>query len=169
MPLGELVYRACRRAGGVRHALVALLALVPLAGCTLVQEPQLRELAGPTDGYTPTSVFLKLHVLREDGTTALLDFERRDWHVAEIAKRVDHKQLKFVVAQAMPRAILNEYVAQAVASPADLQSLRFDEMGATPEQRAEMDREYEALLQAWLAQAPAPEAQAPALPALTLP
>lgn len=142
----------------MRAPLLALLVLAPLAGCTLLQEPPVRELAGPTDGYTPTSVFLKLHVLREDGTTALLDFERRDWHVSEIAKRVDRKDLPYVAAQAKPRDILNEYVVQSIATPEDLQELRFDDMGATPEQRAEMDREYDELLRAWIADAPAPDA-----------
>lgn len=143
-------------------ALVAAPALL-LAGCTLVDEPQVRELSGPTDGYTPTSAYLKVHLRRDDGSVAMLDFDRRDWHTSEIAKRVDRKQLDFVVAQAMPRDILSEYVVQAVVTPEDLGGLRYDEMGATPEQRMEMDREHDALLEAWTARLPAVSAPLPVL------
>lgn len=127
---------------------VALLALASiLAGCAAMEPPAPRQLSGPTDGYTPTSVFLKLHVKRDDGTTALLDFDRKDWYTAEIARRVEHHKLDFVSAQAQPRDILNEYLAQEVASPEDLDSLRYDAMGATGEERSLMDAEYEELLQ----------------------
>lgn len=141
-------------------ALLAVPALL-FAGCTLVQEPQVRELSGPTDGYTPTSVYLKVHLRRDDGSVAMLDFDRRDWHTSEIAKRVDRKELDFLAAQAMPRDILSEYVVQQVVTPEDLGMLRYDDMGATPEQRMEMDSEYEALLQRWLAQAAPVEAETP--------
>ena len=117
-----------------------------LAGCAALDPPGPRELSGPTDGYTPTSTFLKLHVLREDGTTAFLDFDRKDWYTAEIARRVDLKKLEHVTAQAQPRGILNEYLAQVVHAPEDLDALRYEAMGASHEQRSLMDTEYEELL-----------------------
>lgn len=138
---------------------LALALLLP--GCSLIQEPQVRELSGPTDGYTPTATYLKVHLRRDDGSVAMLDFDRRDWHTSEIAKRVDRKQLDFLAAQAMPREILSEYVVQEVVTPDDLHMLRYDDMGATPEQRMEMDREYDALLQRRLAQAAPAEAETP--------
>lgn len=132
------------------RTLLLVLLVAPWAGCTLIQEPEPKMLVGPTDGYTPTATFLKLHVVRDDGTTALLDFERRDWYTAEIARRVDVKEIQFVSAEAMPRDILNEYLARVVSAPEDLQALRYDEMDATPEQRASMDAEHEELLRRFL-------------------
>ena len=171
LPLAQALNRAGRRPDAVRLLALAAAALL-LAGCTLVKDPEPRQLSGPTDGYTPTATYLKLHVKRDDGTTALLDFDRRDWYTAGIAKMVDQKDLRFVVAEAMPRDILNEYVAREVATPDELQGLRFDAMDASPEQRAEMDREYELLLQAFLATVPeaaSPPGAAPLLPAAPLP
>lgn len=146
----------------MRVAFAVALLVLPLAGCSLLAEPQVRELSGPTDGYTPTSMYLKLHLRRDDGTLALLGFDRRDWHTSEIARRVDDKELRFVTVQAMPREILSEYVVEALIAPEELDRLRYDAMGATPEQRAEMDAEYEALLARWLEKSPA--AASPALP-----
>lgn len=120
----------------------------------MVKEPEVRELAGPTDGYTPTAAYLKLNVVREDGSVVLLDFDRRDWYAAKIADLVDRKKVDFVSAQAMPRDLLNEYLAQTVVEPSELAKLRYDAMAATPEQRQDMDNEYQALLETHLAQAP---------------
>lgn len=156
----------------LRRAATLILLATLLAGCSLVQEPQLRELGGPTDGYTPTASYLKVHVKRADGTTALLDFDRGDWYTAEIARRVDLRKLDHVTAQAMPRDILNEYVVRAVVAPEELDALRYDAMGASHEQRAQMDAEHEELLARWLRDAaqgaPAPPTAPHALPAGTL-
>jgi len=140
----------------VRGALVLLGLTLFLAGCAALDPPKPRELTGPTDGYTPTAAFLKLHLKREDGSTALLDFDRRDWYTAKIAEMVDLKQVKFVTAQATPRNTLNEYLAETIADPADVGKLRYDNMGVTPEQRADMDNEYQRLLERYLETAPIP-------------
>lgn len=149
----------------------ALLPLALLAGCAALDPPGPRELSGPTDGYSPTSAFLKVHVLREDGTTAFLDFDRKDWYTAEIARRVDMKKLEHVTAQAQPRNILNEYIAQSVVSPEDLDALRFEAMGATNEQRGLMDAEYEDLLRKLVPSEarPPPAKEMPLVPERTLP
>lgn len=151
--VAEPLYRGAPRAARVRRVL-ALLLLPALAGCAALDEPAPKALAGPTDGYSPTASFLKVHVKRDDGTVALLDFDRRDWYTAKIADLVDLKQMKFVSAQAKPREILNEYLALSVTDPAEVAKLRYDAMDATPEQRARMDAEYERLLEAWMARAP---------------
>lgn len=128
------------------RALPLLLATLATSGCTLLSEPQLKELSGPTDGYTPTAAFLKVEIEREDGTTALLDFERREWHTAEIARRVDRREVPFLSAQVTPRDVLGEYLVQHVGAPGELEALRFDNMDATPEQKAQMDAEHDELL-----------------------
>lgn len=151
----------------VRLAL-ALVAAVVLPGCTLVQEPEVREIVGPTDGYTPTPAFLKLSVKREDGTVAMLNFDRRDWYTSKIAEMVDGRDLSYVSAQAMPRNVLNEYVAQTVADPTSLAKLRYDEMHATGAERMRMDAEYTQLLERVLGPEAPPEA-APPLPVAGLP
>lgn len=130
----------------VRALALSLLAVLLLPGCSLVSEPQERELAGPTDGHQPTPNYLKVFVRRDDGTMALVDFDRRDWYTAEIARRIDRREVEFLSATVMPRNTLNEYLVQRVTSPADLASLRYDEMEASPEMRAQMDAEYEQLL-----------------------
>lgn len=158
-----------RQAPCVRRALV--LAALLLSGCALplLDEQKAKEVSGPTDGYTPTNSFLKVHVRRDDGTLALLDFDRRDWHASEIARRLDERDVRFLSAIVEPRNVLNEYLVTSVGSPGELQGLRFDEMGATPEQRAAADAEYEQLLQrfdAALPEAVPTSAPSPALPAL---
>lgn len=139
-----------------RGPILLLLAVGLLAGCAALEPPGPRELAGPTDGYTPTSSFLKLHIKREDGTTALLDFDRKDWYTAEIARRADRHDLDFVTAQAQPREILGEYIALSVIVPEELQKLRYEEMGATHEERALMDAEHDELLKALPGGTPTP-------------
>lgn len=132
----------------MRTLALALLAVLLLPGCSLLAEPKERELAGPTDGHQPTPSYLKVFLRRDDGSLALVDFDRRDWHVAEIARRIDRRELDYLGAQVMPRHTLNEYLVQRVLQPSDLQTLRYDDMGATPEARAQMDSEYEQLLRA---------------------
>lgn len=151
----------------MRVAWALVLLAVPLAGCAALEPSPIREISGPTEGYTPTPSFLKLEVRREDGSMLLLDFDRADWYTAEIARRVDLKKVEFVSAQAKPRDILNEYLAQSIAEPADLQSLRYDDMGASAESRQSMDAEHTALLQEWMAKAPIQPTQL--LPADALP
>lgn len=132
----------------MRAAVLPLLLALSLAGCALplVNEPALKEVRGPTDGYTPTASYLKVHVETEDGRTVMLDFDRRDWHASAIADMIDEKSVAFLAAQALPRDILNEYVVEEVEAPSEIARLRYDAMGATPQQRAEYDAEYEALL-----------------------
>lgn len=143
---------------------LALLALI-LPGCTLLDEPEAREVSGPTDGYTPTSAFLKLHVRRDDGSFLLLGFDRRDWYTAGIAEEVDLRKVPFITAEAEPRALLSEYLVHSVGSPSALQAFHYDTMGATAEQRAEMDRGHDELLGALGASAPTQGAlDAPPLP-----
>jgi hypothetical protein len=150
----------------MRLALLLVPSLI-LAGCTLLKEPEIREVTGPTDGYMPTAAFLKLSVKRDDGGAVLLDFDRRDWYASKIAEMVDTKQIPFVSAQGMPR-LVNEYVAETVIMPSELAKLRYDEMGATSEQRMTMDQEYTALLERYLASVPdAPEA--PQVPTVLVP
>lgn len=150
----------------MRLALILVASLL-LAGCTLLKEPEIREVQGPTDGYTPTAAFLKLNVKRDDGTLVLLDFDRRDWYASKIAEMVDTKVISFVAAHGMPR-LVNEYVAETVVTPSELANLRYDTMGATAEQRMSMDREYTALLERYLAAVPAAPA-APSAPTALLP
>lgn len=149
-----------------------LLTALTLSGCALplVNEPEAKEVSGPTDGYTPTAAYLKVNVKAEDGRTVLLDFDRREWAASEIAERIDQKEVRFLSAQAMPQ-LLNEYVVVNVGAPGELQALRYDEMGATPEQRAQYDAEYEQLLERFNAALPdvAAEPDAPELPVPTLP
>lgn len=147
---------------------LVLLAAVLLPGCAIVKAPEVRELSGPTDGYTPTAAFLKLNVKQPDGSVQLLDFDRRDWYASRIAELVDQKQVRSVTAQALPRDVLNEYVAQSVADPSSLAGLRYDEMDASPEARAQMDDEYQALLERYLSRVP-PISPAGLLPADPLP
>lgn len=134
---------------------VVLALLVALPGC-LLREPTVKEVHGETDGYTPTAAYLKVHVWTDDDRVVLLDFDRRDWHVSGIAKRLDGGQLDYLSAQALPRDILGEYVVQHVGAPGELAALRYDAMAATPEQRADMDAEYERLLRDVLEGRPPP-------------
>lgn len=148
----------------MRSALAILLALASapvLAGC--LQEPEVREVTGPTDGYSPTASFLKVHVKRDDGSVVLVDFDRRDWHVAEIARRLDSRQVDYLSVQAKPRDMLGEVLVESVKEPSDLASLYYPAMQATPEQRAEMDREYDVVLEKALGAAPSPGPETPEL------
>lgn len=139
----------------MRAIVVGLLLALPLAGCAGLDPPGPREVAGPTDGYSPTASFLKVHVRQPDHSLVMLSFDRTEWYTAKIAELVDLKQMTFVSAHAQPRETLNEYMALDVAEPSDVAKLRYDAMQATPEQRAQMDAEHEALLKEWLARTPA--------------
>lgn len=155
----------------MRVLAVGLLAALLVPGCSLVQEPQPRALEGPTDGHQPTSSYLKVFVERTDGTLVLVDFDRREWYVAELARRIDTRQVDFLGATVMPRNTLNEYLVQRVHTPSDLGSLRYDAMDASAEARTQMDGEYEALLQKAIQDAAekAPRAPLPVLPDGALP
>lgn len=115
-----------------------------------------------------------MFVQKDDSTLVLLDFDRRDWYVAELARRIDTRQLEYLGATVMPRNTLNEYLVQRVHTPADLETLRYDAMAASPEARTQMDGEYDAILQKAIQDAtenaaPAPTAPPPVLPDGALP
>lgn len=130
----------------VRALAVGLVAALLLPGCSLVSEPQERQLEGPTDGHQPTASYLKVFVRKDDGSLALLDFDRRDWYVAEIARQIDTRTVQYLGATVMPRNTLGEYLVLDVSTPAELDGLRYEAMEASPEARAEMDREYDEIL-----------------------
>lgn len=123
--------------------LAAPLALVLLAGCTLVPEPQARDVAGATDGYSATAQFLKVFVRNESGVTTLVDFDRRDWYVSKIAAQLDEKQIPFLDIRGQERLTLGEVVVASVRVPENLTSLRYEAMAVSPEERSAMDLEYD--------------------------
>lgn len=133
----------------------ALLLAVALPGCSLIAEPTPKEVAGPTDGYLATSPFLKVYVRsNSSGDLVLVDFDRRDWWVSKIADAVDQKDVAFLTVTATPRAIIGEYLVERVDAPADLEQYRYSTMGASAQQREQMDAEYDALLARLLEEAP---------------
>lgn len=139
-----------------RSLLLGLVVLLP--GCSLIEEPGPRQLEGPTDGYLATASFLKVYVRsNSSGDLVLANFDRRDWYVSELAERVDARQVRYLTVDATPRAIMGEYLVNGVLDPEGLESLRYDKMAATAEDRERMDAEYEALL-ASLAKRADPEA-----------
>ncbi len=153
---------------------VLLLLAAPLAGCLSdvsllpAEDPPLK-VEGPTRGYSPTAAYLKVHVDTPGGQRVLVDFDRRDWHVAEVARRLDDQRLRFLIIEGPPR-LMGEVVAETVHTPEDLAGLRYDAMGATHEERLLLDAEYADMLRRLAEAAPAPEAPAapvPALPPLT--
>lgn len=124
-----------------------LLALaVALPGCTVYPEPGPRDVAGATDGYAPTASFLKVLVRPDEGDAVWVVFERRDWHVSELARRIDEREVRHLSVHGQERVTLGEVLAIEVTAPADLQRLHYDEMGATAQQREAFDLEYEDLL-----------------------
>lgn len=144
------------RASG--FGLLVILA-VASAGCALTDTPGPKSVAGPTDGYTPASSHLKVFVRSNaSGEMVLLDFDRRDWHVAGIAQRLDGHALRFLTAEATPRAILGEYLVQRVVEPADLEAYRYSAMSVSEEERLALDAEYDTLLARFAPTVPAPEA-----------
>lgn len=131
-------------ASAARAVVLGLALLVP--GCSLVEEPRPREVAGPTDGYLAGSSFLKVYVRsNSSGDLVLVDFDRRDWYVARIAEAVDHHDADFMTVTGTVR-LMNEYVVERVREPAGLDAYRYDDMHATADDRARMDAEYDALL-----------------------
>jgi hypothetical protein len=127
---------------------------------------------GPTRGYSPTSAYLKVHVDTPEGRRVLVDFDRRDWHVAELARRLDDHRLRFLFVEGTPR-ILGEVVAETVFDPGDLAELRYASMSASGEDRLRMDAEYDALLARFADQLveqepapPVPDAEPVPLPTL---
>lgn len=145
---------------------VAVLALAMLAsGCTLVEPPGPRDVEGRTDGYAPTATYLKVFVLTPEGKVVWVDFDRRDWHVAQIADRLDRHAVKYLAVAGQEREIPGEVVVLDVRDPADLASLKYEAMGATAQQRAMYDLEYEDLL-ARFAATPGPAPAGPAAPAV---
>lgn len=143
-------------------ALVAL--LLPLAGCTLVDEPGPRDVEGRTDGYAPTSAFVKVFVQEEDGTLVWVDFDRRDWYAAELVRRLDGHQVPYLSVAGHERQTPGEVLVLEVRDPAELSQLRYDAMAVTPRERALMDLEYEELLASFEGGAPAPGSTIPTLP-----
>ena len=137
-----------------------------VAGCTLVAQPGPKDVSGPTDGYQPTSSYLKVFVRSPDGNLTLVDFDRRDWYAAKIADKLDDKTIDFVTVHGQERGILGEIVVDAAKSPAELAALRYDAMHSTAQQQSAMDLEYEHLLQKLSARTPA---STPSTPAVALP
>lgn len=148
------------------RTLVLLLASLALAGCTVYEEPGPRDVEGRTEGYAPTATFLKVLVRTEAGEGVYVDFDRADWHVSELARRLDDRKITFLAVQGQERATLGEVIAVVVRTPEDVQGLNYDEMGATAQQRTLLDLEYEDLLRV---KAAAERAADPESPTLTLP
>lgn len=125
-----------------------LLAPAALPGCILYDEPGPTEVTGEVKGYAPTQAFLKLEVETEDGRRISVDFDRRDWHVRALGDRVDHRELKTLVVAGQERNIPGAVLAERFLSPEDLNALRYEEMGASAEERERLDAEYDE----WLAE-----------------
>lgn len=123
--------------------LAALAFLAP--GC-LLDEPQPREVTGPTEGYSPTQTYLKVHVRQDDGSIVLVDFDRKEWYTSGIARRIDELSMRELAVYAQPRNVLGEVLVLDVRAPEDLAELRYDAMKATAEERRLMDLEHDALL-----------------------
>lgn len=136
------------RRQGVRVRGLPLALTVPLllSGCALVPEPGPADVAGPTDGYQPTPGYLKVFVKGEDGTSTLVDFDRKDWYVAKIADKLDLREVPYLAIHGQERDILGEVVVETALQPEDLGALRYDRMKATAQERQAMDLEYEDLL-----------------------
>lgn len=144
-----------RSASRLAAAGAALLLALTLPGCSLIQTPGPKEVAGPTDGYLATSPFLKVYVRsNSSGDMVLVNFDRRDWWVSKIADAVDDKDVAFLTVTATPRAIMGEYLVEHVDAPADLEQYRYSTMGATAEDRQWMDAEYDALIARLLEERP---------------
>ena len=125
---------------------VALLLLVSaLAGCaTQVLDPQPVRVAGDPDGTMPTNLYLKTDVQGSNGFVTVA-FDRKDWYVAGLERGL--RDVDWLVVEGKPK-IDREVVVEGVDAPADLaERYRFDEMQATPEQRASMDREWDLRLE----------------------
>lgn len=141
-----------------------VVAVLLLPGCSLLEEPAPKTVEGPTDGYLATQPFLKVYVRsNSSGDLVLVDFDRRDWYVAKIADAVDHRDAEFLAVTGTPR-LLGEYLVESVERPSALNAYRYDKMGATSDDRARMDAEYDALLARLADGAAATPPTAPTLP-----
>ncbi|MEA3200317.1 MAG: hypothetical protein QOE90_1745 [Thermoplasmata archaeon] len=128
-----------------RAALVVALALAPgLAGCTLVQPQQPKDVTGSVDGYDPTPAFLKVH-LRVGDQTLLVDFDRRDWNAAGIAQMIDQKQVTILSIHGTPRDVLDEVLVETVGDPSALAKMRWNDQ-TTPQEKSAADQAYDALV-----------------------
>ena len=139
--------------------LLALLAAPPGAGClSLVDnDKEARYVAGPTRGYSPTPSFLKVHVEGPDGKTVNVNFDRREWHVSELARRLDNRSIQFLHVEAIPREILNEVLVEQVLDPDQVSKLRYSAMAVSEEEKALLDAEYDDLLRMFERGVPTPE------------
>lgn len=132
----------------MRALVLTLVLLAPgLAGC-LYDEPGPAQVEGRVTGYSPTQAYLKLEVQGEDGRVVSVDFDRRDWHVRELARQVDLREVRVVTIDGMERNIPGAVLAEQFVDPDQLNELRYETMGASAQQRALLDAEYEA----WLAE-----------------
>lgn len=130
------------------RALPLLLLALTLPGCAVYEPPGPTEVAGRTDGYAPTAAFLKVYVREDDGSMTWVDFDRKDWHVAEIARRIDRRDVTYLAIAGQERETMGEVLVVDVRDPGELAALKYDTMKATAEERALLDLEYEEIVQA---------------------
>lgn len=145
----------------MRRALSLLLLALALPGCAVYEPPGPTEVSGETDGYAPTAAFLKVFVREDDGSVTWVDFDRKDWHVAEIARRIDQRDVTYLAIAGQERETMGEVLVVDVRDPGELAALKYDTMKATNEERALFDLEYEEILQAAQGAAGAPAVDAP--------
>jgi len=123
---------------------LVVLVLVPLvlAGCTEdVLEEQTVRVAGKPDSTSPTNVYLKAHLTTPEGGVRTVAFDRADWYVAGLEKELGRTDFLVVEGRAK---LNNEVVTEQVVAPEDLAArYRYDDMAATEEQKASMDREWD--------------------------
>lgn len=152
----------------MRSAAWAILAVGFLlsAGCTFLAQPGPKDVSGPTDGYQPTSAYLKVFVKDPSGNLTLVDFDRRDWYAAKIIDKLDDKTIDYVTVHGQEHGILGEIVVETAKSPAELAALRYDAMHATAAQKSAMDQQYEGIL-ARLASVTPSVPTGPSLPAVS--
>lgn len=129
---------------GVTAAALTLTAALLLPGC-LDAAPAPRTIEGPTDGYVPTPAYLKVYVRTNDSGLVLADFNRTEWYVAGIAKRLDDHQLKFLGVHGKVR-LLGEVVVEDVLLPTDMPDMRFASMHVSDDEKRRMDLEYDEIL-----------------------
>lgn len=129
----------------MRAALVAVLT-VALSGCVVYEEPGPTEVAGRTDGYTPTPSYLKVFVKDEAGELTLVDFDRREWYVAGIAERLDERRIPYLSVHGTEREIPGEVIVDTVRDPGELADLHYEAMAVSPQQRTLLDLEYDDVL-----------------------
>lgn len=128
----------------LRVALVVALVAPVLAGCTLVKDPEPKDVAGTVSGYDPTASHLKVHLL-VGGELVLVDFDRRDWNVAGIADMIDQRQVREMSVHGIPREVLNELLVETVGDPSSLSKLRWTDQ-TSPEERSAAEQAYDALV-----------------------